>query len=205
VLHEQDYPVILAAIKENDSRPEVEGLIFDYIHFYGSFHVFQHSRSVYRREVRIIRNSASAKSVGDAQSFRKADGSKLVVAHSHARVFHYGWVRPPEVMREKTFCFDQLYHGSPSPASLRDQIPHTGDNYRYKRFWGLRKYQGTHPRVMAERIQNQDWNWNLENSPFEFQLGDLKKCILDTIEKWTGYRLFEYRSYTLLKRKNSRA
>src|SRR5262249_35129512 len=113
VLHEDDRARLRASIELAHSRPEIEGLVFDYVHFYGSFDVIQQTRSAYRREVRAIRRASGARSVGDAQSFRKPDGEKLRVARAKARVFHYGWVRTPDAMKEKTFFMDQLYHGAP--------------------------------------------------------------------------------------------
>ena len=199
VLHEDDLAGIRGQIEKNHARTEVEGLLFDYCHFYGSFDVIQHSRSAYRREVRAFRKSCGAISVGDAQSFRKPDGSKLRVIHAGARIFHYGWVRTPNAMREKTFFLDQLYHGDPSPENAKKGTPHTGDNYRYKKIWGLRPFRGQHPAVMNNRIQNQGWHWDLKNSPIIFSWKDSKRVILDILERITGYRFFEYRSYKLIR------
>jgi glycosyltransferase involved in cell wall biosynthesis len=198
VLHEKDRSRLREAIARAGDRPEIDGLVFDYVHFYGSFDVIQHSRSAYRREVRAIRNRRGIRSVGDAQSFRRADGGKLKVLRAGARVFHYGWVRTPEAMREKTFFMDTLYHGAPKAADAESGVPHTGDNYRYKRFWGLRRFRGEHPECMGERISRKNWKWDFENSPMEWSWKDAKKIALDTIESLTGRRLFEYRSYVSL-------
>lgn len=199
VLHEKDISLIREAIEAQHPRLEVEGLLFDYVHFYGSFDVVQETRSAYRREVRVIRRSSGAQSVGDAQSFRKPNGEKLSVVRSGAKVFHYGWVRTPEAMREKTFFLDQLYHGEPSPENALRGIPHTGDNYRYKKIWGLKAFRDAHPGVMEERIRNKGWHWDLSQSPWVYSWKDAKRVILDTFERMTGRRLFEYRSYRLLK------
>ena len=199
ILHEQDAARLRQALVDAHARPEVEGLLFDYVHFYGSFDVIQQTRSAYRREVRAIRRSSGARSVGDAQSFRKfPGGDKLRVIRAEARVFHYGWVRTPDAMREKTFFMDQLYHGAPKAADAADGVPHTGDNYRYKRFWGLRPFDGSHPAVMRERIRSKGWHWDLKHSPLAWNLGDAKKIALDLFERATGQRLFEYRSYRLI-------
>ncbi|MDR3606060.1 MAG: glycosyltransferase family 2 protein [Oligoflexia bacterium] len=195
VFHEADAEALRQAMRSADQRPEVDGLLFDYVHFYGSFDVVQQTRSAYRREVRAFKRASGARSVGDAQSFRKLDGSKLRVTRSGARVFHYGWVRTPEAMREKTFFMDQLYHGDPDKKAAAEMLPHTGDNYRYKRFWGLRPFQGTHPAVMKERIRAKGWHWDLARSPFAWEWSDSKKVLLDLVERATGVRLFEYRSY----------
>lgn len=192
-MHEQDHDAVRAAIAACESDSSIEGLVFDYIHFYGSFDVIQQTRSAYRREVRAFRRSSGARSVGDAQSFRKPDGSKLRVIRAGARVFHYGWVRTPEAMREKTVFMDQLYHG---PGG--GDVPHTGDNYRYKRFWGLRRFEQSHPAVMRERIAAKGWHWDLARSPFVWNWRDAKKIVLDLLERVTGHRFFEYRSYRLV-------
>ncbi|MBY0469976.1 glycosyltransferase family 2 protein [bacterium] len=199
VLHENDLEKIRHAIQSAHQDSTIEGLLFDYVHLYGSYDVVQESRGAYRREVRAFKRSAGVKSVGDAQSFRRLDGSKLKVVRSGARVFHYGWVRDPEAMKQKTFFFDQLYHGAPTADQARDGIPHTGENYRYKKFWGLRPFRGQHPQTMRQRISSKGWHWDLQNSPLEWHVGDLTKVALDLFERTTGHRLFEYRSYELVR------
>jgi len=199
VLHEADSAALRTTMDRYAADSSVEGLVFDYVHFYGSYDVIQESRSAYRREVRAIKRISGARSVGDAQSFRKSDGSKLRVTRAGARIFHYGWVRTPEAMREKTFFMDQLYHGDPRAEDAANLTPHTGDNYRYKRFWGLKPFNGTHPAVMHDRIAHKGWHWDLTNSPLSWNWRDAKKIALDTLERATGIRLFEYRSYKLVR------
>lgn len=196
VIHEEDVgrirqSVELAALHQRDA------VVFEYLHFYGSFDVVQKTRSAYRREMRIIRKSSGAKSVGDAQSFRKTHDEKLNAVLSKARIFHYGWVRTPEAMKEKTFFMDQLYHGS---STQDDSTPHSQENYRYKRFWGLKQYRGSHPVVMRERIAKRGWAWDLKNSETVFTLPDVKKAALDLYESLTGHRPFEFRNYRIKER-----
>jgi hypothetical protein len=192
VLHEDDLPKIRRAMEENLANPAVDGLLFRYVHFYGSFDVIRNSRGAYRREVRVVKRASGARSVGDAQSFRLPDGGKPRVALIDAAIYHYGWVRPPEVMKEKTFFMDTLYHGAKKAAEGETA---TGDNYRYKKIWGLQPFRGTHPKVMFARIAAKKWTWNLRASPLEWEMKDAKKIVLDLFERATGVRLFEYRSY----------
>ena len=188
VLHEADHSRTLEAIHTADVAG-LDAVVFEYLHFYGSFDVVQLTRSAYRREVRAIRRASQARSIGDAQSFRGPEMKKLqAVLAKGSRIFHYGWVRTPEAMREKTVFMDQLYHAKGGG---------TGDNYRYKKFWGLHHYTGSHPAVMKERIALKGWHWNLAKSPFEWKFSDTKKVVLDLFERATGIRLFEYRSYRL--------
>ena len=197
VLHEADATLIQKALKAAEKNPAIEAIVFQYQHFYYSYNVIQNTRSAYRREIRAIKKSSGARSVGDAQSFRKPDGQKLNAILTAARIFHYGWVRTPEAMKEKTVLMDQLYHGDQAKG---DEGPHTGDNYRYRRFWGLAEYRGTHPAVMKTRIQEKGWKWDLKNSPFVFTAGDFKKMGLDFYERVTGHRPFEFKNYQIVER-----
>jgi len=191
IFHEKEHASIRNAMAKYEKNPEIDGLLFQYVHFYGSFDVIRFSRSAYRREVRAIKRSSGCVSIGDAQSFRKPNGEKPKVAWSGANVYHYGWVRPPEIMKAKTHFMDQLYHGTNSAEAP----PQSGDNYRYKKIWGLQPFLGSHPSYMLQRIKDKNWNWDLKASPLEWQWSDSKKIVLDTIEKLTGVRLFEYKSY----------
>jgi hypothetical protein len=199
ILHEEDTDKLKNAFQAHASNPNIQGLLFNYEHFYGSYDVVKESRSAYRREVRIIKKSSGARSVGDAQSFRLKDGTKLKVAHTGAKVYHYGWVRSPEQMKEKTFFMDQLYHGDPSQKDAQTKTPHTGDQHQYRRFWGLKKFSGTHPQIMQARIEEKNWNWDFKSAPWIWKKKDFKNVVLDTFERFTGVRLFEYRCYRLIR------
>lgn len=190
VLHEEDLEKIRRAIVACHNDPEVDGLLFDYVHFYGDFQVINRNPSAYRREVRAIRLSRGIESWKDAQGFRRklADGSmeKLRVKHSGARIFHYGWVRPPEVMKEKTQAMDKLYH--PDGEG-------TGDNHRYKRIYGLERFTGTHPRVMAARVKEKSWHVDLMKAPLVFKVADVRKVFARLMEDLTGWLPGEYKNY----------
>ena len=193
ILHEEDLSVIRESLSEWRNNQKIEAVVFEYVHFYGSYSIIQTSRSSYRREIRVVRNGLGIRSTGDAQSFRHSDGRKLNAVLSPARVFHYGWVRPPEVMRQKTGFMDTLYH----PTATAEK-PATGDNYVYKRIVGLRQFEGTHPAVMRERAQNAPV-FDFSAAPRVFHVKDSWKLLSGLIENSTGIRPFEYRNYRLIK------
>lgn len=195
VLHEDDYVWILDALKRADADESVDGLLFDYLHFYGDFRIVNWNPSAYRHEVRAIRLGRNVYSHGDAQGFRVDDGTpqgrKLRVVRANSRIYHYGWVRPPRVMQEKTVAMDKLYH--PDGEG-------TGDNYKYRRIYGLERFTGSHPVVMRERISANDWSEDLLKQPLYFHWKDVRKVGTRWIEKIFGKRPFEYRNYTLIER-----
>lgn len=93
VIHEQYLEAILSSLRRSKDRPEVQGLLFGFRHFYGSFQTYQKGINWYRHEVRAIRNGIGIRSWGDAQGFR-LEGRKLKVVRCPAEVYHYGWARP---------------------------------------------------------------------------------------------------------------
>jgi hypothetical protein len=193
VLHEEDYPLVREAIRRAEKREDVDGIVFRYVHFYGDFFVVNLNPSAYRREVRAVRLKRGIVSWKDAQGFRRKAGDKfekLRVLRTNARIFHYGWVRPPEVMREKTVAMDRLYHGDGGG---------TGDNYRYKRIFGLERFRDTHPAVMGPRVEAKRWKVDLMKAPLVFTWKDVRKFLSRSIEKATGWLPGEYKNYRSLE------
>ena len=190
VVHEKYHPVILAAAKQYVDKPEVEGLLFKYVHFYGTYDYIGDSRKWYRREIRMIRRDPAIHSYKDAQGFKK-DGKKLKVKLIDAYIYHYGWVKSPAQMRIKHLNLGELWQESlADKAGLRAQ-----DVFPFEEFDSLDHFKGTHPAVMQSRIRDKNWHIELDISKKKFSL---KKRILYWIEKMTGKRLFEYRNYKLL-------
>ncbi len=155
VLHEDDVPRLLAAMGRWRDDPEVEGFLFDYLHFWGDFEHIQWARNWYRTEVRIVRLGTGIRSWKSAQGFR-LEGRKLRVRHAGGRVFHYGWVRPPLVMKRKQIALDRLHH-DPGWVERRHgeeiSVP-----FDYGPLDHLRAFRGSHPAVMRDWIAAKDWS-----------------------------------------------
>mgnify|MGYP000016500721 CR=1 FL=1 len=92
-VHEKYLPIIKESMELNLPNKKVEGLLFNYLHFYGSYDFIGTARKWYRNEIRIIRNNKNISSFRDAQGFR-IDNRKLNVKKIAAAVYHYGWVKP---------------------------------------------------------------------------------------------------------------
>lgn len=191
VVHEQDLPAIRAAMERYKDCPEVEGLLFRYRHFYGAYNYVGTSRRWYRHEIRIVRPRIGVRSYKDAQGFRIGD-RKLNVMPVDAYINHYGWVKPPRVQQRKVSTFHRLYH---SDEWLAAHMPQT-ESYDYSQIDMLKRFDGTHPAVMRERIARKDWDFEFD--PATSKPRGLKHKILFLIERLTGKRLGEYKNFRLL-------
>lgn len=192
VIHEQYQYFIRKAMEDHVNDKRVEGLLFDYVHFYGTYDYVGDSRQWYRKEIRIIRNDKSIRSYKDAQGFRKTDDSKLKVKAIHASVYHYGWVKHPAAQKEKEKNFHKMWHDD---LWMKENVKEE-DEFDYSKIDSLKKFTGQHPQVMQQRIEDKNWNFNYDPRKRKIKFKDR---ILMFIEKITGKRLFEYKNYILLK------
>jgi len=109
VVHEKYHDAIYSSMKHFLDDKKVEGLLFNYTHFYGTYNYVADSRKWYRNEIRVIRNDKSIRSYRDAQGFRK-NGKKLKVKKVDAFIYHYGYVKNPKTMQIKALDFHRLWH-----------------------------------------------------------------------------------------------
>jgi len=192
VLHEKFLETVHSAMWRWKDDIRLDGLLFDYRHFYGSFDYTGDSRHWYRREVRIIRNDKTIRSYRDAQGFRK-NGKKLIVRLAEAEIYHYGWVRHPRYMQEKIDAVRQYYDGIKN-----GEQPRPSENSRFDydgNYDALALFTGTHPRVMMPRIERLSWKVNIDVNKKNMSL---RYRVLYFFEKMTGIRPFEFRNYRII-------
>ena len=192
-VHEKYLPVVKKAMEDNLTDVNIEGLLFKYLHFYGSYDYYGQSRRWYRREIRIIRNNPAINSYRDAQGFR-LNGQKILVRLIDAYIYHYGWAKPPAGMNNKIRNFNKFYHNDDWLAQ------HVPENYEfdYGNADKLMHFEGTHPEVMKKRIDATRWNINFDEKQLDKGM-DLRRKVLQKIEQFTGWRIGEYRNYKLVK------
>jgi len=176
-------------LKYKDDK-NIEGLLFDYTHFYGNYSYVADSRSWYRKEIRVIKNLKQISSYKDAQGFR-INGRKLKVKKANASIFHYGWVKNPVQQLEKLKQARKLWHTDEFLEKEYAQM----QTFDYSSVDSLKLFNGRHPAVMHSRIALQNWEFKHDIS---LKKMGLKKRFLYFIEKLTGYRIGEHKNYTLV-------
>ncbi len=190
VIHEKFYPAIINGMELWKDDPIVEGLLFKYLHFWGTYDYVGDSVRWYTHEVRIIRNDKAIRSYLDAQGFRK-NGNKLKVKPLDAYIFHYGWVKNPNIMMDKFKEINKLWHNN----EWIDKKIGNSQAFDYSEIDSLRLFNETHPLVMQPLIFNLNWHFKLTKTKYKLPL---KKRIPDLIKKYTGIRTFEYKNYKII-------
>jgi len=192
-VHEKYLPLIKSEMEANLEDKRVEGLLFKYLHFYGSYDYYGHSRRWYRREIRILRNNKAIHSYRDAQGFRW-NGRKINVKPIDAYIYHYGWVKPPAGLKNKLRNFNLFYHDD---AWIKENLPETFE-FDYKNADRLVRFTGTHPAVMKRRIDATNWKLNITLDQLSKKMSFRRK-LLQKIEDMTGWRIGEYRNYKIIR------
>lgn len=192
VIHEKYHDVIRRAAEKYTSDKRVDGLLFNYLHFYGTYDYVGDSRKWYHKEVRVIRNDKSIHAYRDAQGFRRGS-EKINVKPVDAFVFHYGWVKNPRQMKDKQRKVHEFWQDSDNEALSAKRL--AGEVFDFNEFDSLRHFEGTHPAIMKKRLADKNWHIELDVSRKSFSL---KEKLLYWYEKKTGKRLFDFRNYKII-------
>lgn len=193
IIHEKYRNVIMEAARKYKEDKRVDGLLFKYVHFYGTYNYIADSRGWYDYEVRIIRNDKTITSYKDAQGFRRS-GKKIRAVAIGAEVFHYGWVKSPAQMKKKMNNIVSFYQPD---DQMVEEFVRKSDVFHFDDVDYIRLFQGTHPSVMTTRVQS--INWSISPNTVRRKIS-LKNKLLHFLEKITGRKWFVFRNYRLIKR-----
>ncbi len=175
VVHEKYHDTIKKEMERWKGDERVDGLLFNYLHFYGSYDYVGSSPRWYPREIRVVKNNKNIYSYRDAQGFRKNDNEKLHVKAIDACIYHYGWVKDPRAMQRKQEEFPKLWHDD---QWVNKNIVRA-DAFDYSEIDALNKFEGTHPKVMIPRIEKKNWQ-------FDYDLSFNKLSLKNKLKVWAN-------------------
>ena len=191
IVHERSLPAIRESMLKWKNDKRVDGLLLDFLHFYGSYNYTADAFNWHRKEIRIVRNDKSIFSYKDSMGFRKGDNQKLRVKNSGGQIYHYSYVKTPKQMMNKAKAFHRLWHDD---NWINEKI---GDavEYDFSDIDSLKEYHGPHPAVMADRIARFTSNFKFDTSKSKMNLKyQLRKFLKDK----TGISVGEYKNYKLI-------
>jgi hypothetical protein len=191
VLHERGANELASTIQAVDSDERIEGLLVRYVHFYGGFDTVATHRRWYRREVRVVRleRERDIRPYQGAQGFRVGPEHRKIRARlTRAEMFHYGWARPAQALREKRDLGRTMYPWRNADVNLPllAWMP------------GLEPFRGTHPVVARAWIDARRVDPDRVIAPRTFRWRFVRYYISTVIERITGVRVFEFRNYEIV-------
>lgn len=192
VVHEKYLPVIRQAMLKYKDDERVDGLLFHYLHFYGSYDYVGESYRWYRNEIRVIKNNKNTYSYRDAQGFRKDNNRPLNVIAIDAYIYHYGWVKDPRAMQRKQEDFNKLWHND----DWVEKNVAKAEEFDYSQIDALSHFEGEHPQVMQQRIASKNWQFDYDISFNKVRCKDKFKRFID---KRLHLKLGQYTNYKLIK------
>jgi glycosyltransferase involved in cell wall biosynthesis len=194
VLHEDTLPAMRSAMKREYDQPQVQGLLVDYTHFYGSYWTYACSFGWYPQEVRVVRRDPAIGSCGDAQGFRTLDGRKLRVKRSGGHYCHYGHALHPDTARTKLQNLSRLWHDD---ASV-EKICRRPDGF-YEDDHKVKPFTGTHPAVMQEIVAAANWTYTSRNPLIRLRRKYFWKDVAALVKDCTGVEIGVHHNYRLIK------
>ena len=191
VLHENGARALAEAIQRCDGDPWVEGLLVRYLHFYGGFDTIATHRRWYRREVRAVRldPGLDIRPYQGAQGFRVGPQHRKIRARlTEAEMFHYGWARPAQALREKRELGKTMYpwRNADVGLPLLAWVP------------GIQPFRGAHPVAAHDWIETRRVDAERVIEPRRFRWRYLRYYLSGAVERLTGIRMFEFRNYTIV-------
>jgi hypothetical protein len=194
VVHEKYLDSIYSSMEKWKDDKKVDGLLFNYLHFYGSYDYTGLSPKWYGHEIRVIKNNKSIYSFRDAQGFRKSNNEKLNVKPIDAFIYHYGWVKEPGTMMKKAINANSFYQDKHFLKRLKSKESNGSKEFDYSSIDSLSLFTETHPKVMEERIRRKNWTFEHDISFNRLSLRYRGKIF---IKKYLGINTY-YENYQVI-------
>lgn len=193
VIHEQDYATIRAAMEKHLDDKEVEALVFDYYHFYGSPTTYAYSPRWYRRAPRIIRNSVRSWAPDGLFWLIMSEnkrGRYPNAALAGCHLYHYGHVRSVAKMNEKHKRVAH-YWGQKLPefAGYGDIDPQS-----------VSTFTQTHPAILEHWLSHDAEQKFMANADYQLSKRDKKHRLVSKLEKILGGKDFTKKHYKLIRK-----
>lgn len=180
VYHEDDLNQIIDSMELYLNDPNVEALVFDFLHFYGNPNSILNSPGWYRKEARIIKNSIRSYAP-DGLFWLVLDSNKKgrypKAKHSGVKCYHYGWVRKEDQMSLKSEMIQKYWGSSPIKADYSKMDQRI-----------IEEFKGSHPKIIKEWLPNNDGLFKADSN-YKLTRKQKKHRLMIKLEKYFGLEL----------------
>jgi hypothetical protein len=143
-VHQKDLPGLYRYMERYLKDEKVEGFKLRWLHFYESFYRYRIDGGWFQKQVRIIRNNGSIRSLDDAWGFEKIDKGPFNVVKTPYFIYHYGWINHACSVAER-IAKDRV-----SNAGI--DMPENENSREKTETERMPVYFGTHPAAMDDII-----------------------------------------------------
>lgn len=204
VIHEEDLPIIMKYVDKYLDDDLVEGLALRTLNFWRDYNTIL---NVYpwrgMRRIRIIKPHRFVLSRGDSAGFTvhpkyKEKGRRIRVLDTNARLFHYSTVKSEKALKAKSEAVVNYYRSeNPSKAYYNKNL------YQYLPRQFVVLYEGTHPKVMLERIKKHPVSLDLSSPQWATKMtwGNRWRILKTILTEHLTDRFSGKGSYRLLREK----
>ena len=180
VYHENELEKIKKSMEVNLNDLNVEGLVFDFYHFYGNSNSYIDSPGWYRNEARIIRNSIRSYAP-DGLFWLVLDSNKKGryprVKHTGAHCYHYGWIRSEEQMNLKSKKVKKYW------GENHERIDYSQMDQSI-----IKEFKGTHPAIIKKWLSKDSEIYRVDSS-YKLNKKQKKHRLMIQLEKFFGLEL----------------
>jgi len=193
IVHEKDVPLIRAQMAKYLADKEVEALVFDYYHFYGTKDHIAVSPRWYRKAPRIIRNTI--RSWAPDGLFwvimdRNKRGRYPKAANVGCHLYHYGHVRAVTAMHEKNQKVERYWGKAPGTFSTYGNVDKKS----------LTSFKGSHPIIVEEWLQTKAEKELVFNPNYKLTKRDKKHRLMMVLGKIFGDLDFTKKHFKLIQK-----
>jgi glycosyltransferase involved in cell wall biosynthesis len=192
VIHEKDYATIRKAMETYLDDKDVEALVFDYYHFYGSPQTYAYSPRWYRRAPRIIRNTVRSWAPDGLFWLimnENKQGRYPKAALAGCYLYHYGHVRSVDKMNEKQKRVERYWGKTPKEFLGYGDIDPIS----------IREFQSSHPAILSNWLANDAEQILTLNPDYKLSKRDKKHRLLSKLEGILGGQDFTKKHYKLVR------
>jgi len=185
VMHEKYLPGILLSMRKYLNIKNVDCMKMPFTHFYGTFDYYADTRLWNKSKIRIVRNNKEIRSCNDVLGFRWKNAKRLTGIYIDAKMYHYGWVRPPELMVNKLNGAKEFWSVSSKHIRTTGQ---ESEEFRFEEdIESLKQFRGVHPKAIQARIDALNWHPKLSTKKKKF---NVLYFVSNYFEKLFNHRTF---------------
>lgn len=193
IVHEKDMEHIKAQIAKYHEDSEVEALVFDYYHFYGTANQVAVSPRWYKRAPRIIRNTIRSYAPDGLfwvvmEQNKKGRYPKAALANCH--IYHYGHVRKIAAMDNKNQKVERYWGKNPSKFTSYGSIDAQS----------IKPFRGEHPAIIAKWLATSSEQEFHINPNYKLSSRDVRHRVISYVGDLLGGIDWSKKHYKLIRK-----